>query len=347
VWFALSEDQALFSEAIRQVLERHCPPQRVRAAWDHDTPRDCDLWHQLVQSGVVGLVAPENLGGLGLSEVDLAPLMEEAGRVALPEPLLENAAVALPLLNDVGGCEAWIEAVVSGEKILSVGLTNQRFVTDAHLADALILERDGQLTLMPTTAVSLSARRSIDHCRRLFSVDWDGNGGTVLATGEKAQQLSDRAFDRGALMSAAMLVGIGQKLIEMAVDYASVRHQFGQPIGSFQAIKHRLADSLIKVRYARPLVWRAACALRQHDEQSGLYVSMAKSKASVAADFAARSALQVYGAIGYTLECDLHLWMKRAWSLAEAWGSAEWHQDRVGQTILHTSTHQSQEGIHG
>jgi hypothetical protein len=132
----------------------------------------------------------------------------------------------------------------------------------------------------------------------------------------------------------AVLVGVADRLIAMAAQYANERSQFGKPIGSFQAVKHQLADALVRVEFARPVVYRAAWSLAEGDPDAGLHASMAKAMASEAATVAARTALQVHGAIGYTWEHDLHLWMKRAWALAAAWGDAAAHRARVLDILL-------------
>ena len=146
------------------------------------------------------------------------------------------------------------------------------------------------------------------------------------------------AFERGALASAAVLLGLGSRCLSMAVEYAGVREQFGRPIGSFQAIKHRCADALLGLHFARPLVWRAAWALAHDEPDAALHVSAARSVAVDASDVAARAALQVHGAIGYTTEYDLHLWMKRIWALSGVWGSAGWHRQRAA-TFIFGETH--------
>jgi alkylation response protein AidB-like acyl-CoA dehydrogenase len=144
----------------------------------------------------------------------------------------------------------------------------------------------------------------------------------------------DDAFDRGALGTAAQLLGLGRHLLDVTVEYARHRQQFGAPIGSFQAVKHKLADVRLALEFARPVVYRAAYSVAGGDEARPTHVSMAKAYASDATLLAARHALQVHGAIGYSYEHDLHLWLKRAWALAAAWGDAAWHRARVGRAIL-------------
>ena len=134
--------------------------------------------------------------------------------------------------------------------------------------------------------------------------------------------------------TGAVLVGVADRLVTMAAQYAEDRMQFGKPIGSFQAVKHHLADALVRVEFARPVVYRAAWSLSEGEPDARLHASMAKALASDAAALAARTALQVHGAIGYTWEHDLHLWMKRAWSLAADWGDAAAHRARVLESLL-------------
>ncbi|MBZ0235446.1 MAG: acyl-CoA dehydrogenase, partial [Deltaproteobacteria bacterium] len=143
-----------------------------------------------------------------------------------------------------------------------------------------------------------------------------------------------RAFDRGAFATAAELVGVARTLVEMTVAYVKLRQQFGKAVGSFQAVKHQLAEAHVGIELARPCVHRAACALARREPDHAIHVSMAKAYASDAATRAARAALQCHGAIGYSFEYDLHLWMKRAWVQAAAYGDAAWHRARIGASLV-------------
>jgi alkylation response protein AidB-like acyl-CoA dehydrogenase len=174
----------------------------------------------------------------------------------------------------------------------------------------------------------------VDGARRLFRVTWSPSPATRIARGATARAALARAFERGALGASAVLLGLARHLIDATVEYAKVRKQFGSAIGSFQAVKHQLADALVKLEFARPVVYRAAYSMSRASESGPLHVSMAKVYASEAALAASRSALQCHGAIGYSYEHDLHLFMKRAWALAAAWGDASWHRARVGKLVL-------------
>jgi alkylation response protein AidB-like acyl-CoA dehydrogenase len=337
--FAFSREQTMFRDTARDLLQKHCPPSAVRAAWTEASGRVPGLWQRLAELGIVGLTVPEELGGLGMGELDLVLVLEEAGRAAAPEPLVETTAVGAPLLRDAGTAtlrEGWLARVASGDAVLAVGLEGVPYVPFADEADLLLFQRGDELHAFERADVELTAQPSIDGSRRLFSVASRPGPRSCFAAGADARRAAALAFDRGALATAAELLGIARRLLDTTVEYAKVRTQFGKPIGSFQAVKHHLASALVKLELARPVVWRAAYSFAQGDPAIPLHVSMAKAQASDAALAVARAALQCHGAIGYTVEYDLHLWMKRAWALAAAWGDAAWHRARVGTAILDT-----------
>lgn len=335
--FDFSEEQRLARSELRSFLEKECPADRLRALWATETGRSRDLWGRLAGLGVPGALVPEGHGGLGLDEIDLVLLLEETGRAAVAEPVLETAAVGVPLLRDAGDAERaarWLPAVAAGEAILTVGHPSQPTVADAHVADLLLLPAAGEIHAVPRERAALVAQAASDPARRLFTVEWQPAADTRLAAGEAAERLLDEAFDRAALGSAAQLLGIAQQLVDQAVAYAKQREQFGRPIGSFQAVQHMLATAQVEIEFARPVVYRAAHSVARREPGRPLDVSQAKAAASEAAARAARTALQVHGAIGYTWEVDLHLWMKRAWALAAAWGGASWHRRRLARALL-------------
>ena len=198
----------------------------------------------------------------------------------------------------------------------------------------MLIERsDGVHAAEPAAAGLVPRGDAVDRSRRLFTVDRTGVG-AGLAPVVARREGAALAFDRGALGTAAQLVGLARRMIDLTVEYTKERTQFGVPIGSFQAVKHHMADARIALEFARPLVYRAAWALTEGESTRAVDVSMAKAQASDAAVLAARQALQCHGAIGYSFEYDLHLYMKRAWALAGSWGDAAWHRARVGRAIL-------------
>ena len=305
--FAFTDDQLAFRDAVRDLLAKECPAAAVRAAWIGDTTGAERAWDALRAMGALGVLVPEAAGGLGLTELDLVLLLEESGRAALPAPFVEHAAVAAPLVGE-------------DVRVLTASLGPDPLVPYATRADAILVEDDERLLLISRPAVLTEPRPSVDHARDLAAVDWDSSVGAVTELG--GAEAVALAFDRGALGTAAVLLGLAQHLLDATVEYVCERRQFGAPIGSFQALKHKLADVRVALEFARPLVYRAAASLAASDPEAAVHVSMAKARASDTASLAARHALQCHGAIGYSYEYDLHLFMKRAWALARSWGDA-------------------------
>ena len=310
--FAFTEDQLLFAEGLRDMLSKECPPARVRAVWDDGSGHDPALWAQLAEMGVLSMLVPESAGGMGGTEVDLVLLLEELGRAAVPGPVLETAAVVAPALGD---------GSVIGTAALSPDGTQSPYVPHAQAAD-MVLVPGG---IIRTAGATVTDVEGIDGGRRLYEVD-----GPVEAFAYD----EDLAFDRGALAASAYLVGLSSWMIDTAAEYARQREQYGRPIGVNQAVKHLLADALLKVEFAKPAVYRAAWSVSVGEPTRSRDVSMAKAFASDAAYRATRSSMQVHGAIGYTWEADLQLWMKKAWALQRAWGDATWHRRRVAGAVL-------------
>jgi alkylation response protein AidB-like acyl-CoA dehydrogenase len=333
--FSFDEDHRTFASALRELLEKECTPEHLRDV--AGTGRSLDRWQLLAEMGVTGLTVPADHGGLGMDEVGLVLLLEEAGRAALPEPIVETIAVAVPLLSEIGAPDLvsrWLAQVAEGRAIMTVGLERLGHVADAHVADLLLLQSGDELHAVTSDQVQIEPKATLDPTRRLFDVNWNPEAATRIADGDRARDAMEGAFDRGALAVAAQLLGISDRLIEMGAAYATERQQFGKPIGSFQAVKHLLADARIRLEFARPVVYRAAFSVAHDLPDRSRDVSMAKAVASDAAEQASRAALQVHGAIGYTEEHDLHLWLKRARALAAAWGNAAWHRDRVAATVV-------------
>ncbi|MSO86842.1 MAG: acyl-CoA dehydrogenase [Acidimicrobiia bacterium] len=314
--FAWSQDQQAFSDAVRELLAKEATPLVVRAAWDAPPGHlDRGVWDSLDAMGVLAVLVPEVGGGLGLDETFLVPILEEAGRVALPHPIVETAMVAAPLL---GAGIGMIASDLGGP-----------LVPCAADADRILLHQGDTLAVADGDAVELTAATTVDGARRA----------ATLSTPRQSEVLTEDpavialALDRGALGTAAMLVGLGQAMLDLTVDYVSQRQQFGVPIGSFQAVKHHLTNAALALEFARPAVARAAWSLAQVAPTRSRDVSMAKAMASDAAELVGRQALQCHGAIGYTVEADLHLYLKRTWALARAWGDTAHHTDRVADAL--------------
>ena len=321
--FRFTEDQVLFADTVRDILTNECPPAAVRDAWENDTGTVDGLWDTLAATGVVGLTAPESAGGLGMADLDLVLIMEELGRAACPEVVLEHTAVALPLLADAPAAIAdrWLAPAAAGEARVTASLGSP-YVLGAAQSDLLILRHGDELHAVATADATLTPQASVDETRRLASVDWTPTADTLVTADHAVIAAAER---RATVAAAAQCVGIAQQLLDMTVDYVQERRQFGSPVGVNQAVKHHLADVGKAIEFARPMVYRAAWCLGAgglDDVEAATAAAMAKKLASDAVDLAARSSLQCHGAIAYTVEYDLQLWLKRGWALAAAWGSA-------------------------
>jgi alkylation response protein AidB-like acyl-CoA dehydrogenase len=338
--FTFSEDQLLFQESVRDFLVNEVTPERIRAGWETDSGRDDALWQQLTELGLVGMTVPEEFGGLGMSELDFVLLAQECGYVALPEPLVHTALVAVPLLKDIGGDLAaqWLPRIAAGEARVIVGLQQNLLVEDAHVADLLLLQHGGALYAFTPEQVELRYNESVDPSRKLYAVDIKADV-TPLAEGETAAELAAASLNRGALGCAAQALGLAQRMVDISVQYTSERQQFGKVIGSFQAVKHHMANVAVRLEYAKAPVHRAAYSIANREEIAGHAVSQAKLMACEAANLAAKNSIQVHGAMGYTWEVDLHIFMKKAWALANTWGDAGYHKARIAEHIFADGAH--------
>ncbi|MCP5066806.1 MAG: acyl-CoA/acyl-ACP dehydrogenase [bacterium] len=335
--FRFDEDQELLQNTVREFLQTEVTPGSVRTLWETETGRSPELWKQLAEIGLPGLLVPEQHDGMGMGEEEMVLLIEEAGRAALAEPVIATAAVAVPLLAELGGALAneWLPKIAAGEAVVAVGHPVSPFVEDAHVADLLLLpDGTGALHAVTRDAADVTAQPSNDPSRRIATVEFDASESTRAAHGDEASRLLAAALDRGALACAAGALGVCDRLIGLAAEYAGERKQFGKPIGSFQAVKHMLANVKVKLEYARPLVQRAAHSVANDASARDVHVSMAKLAACEAATSGAKVALQAHGAIGYTWEQDLHLWMRRAWSFDHAWGRSPFHLGRVREALF-------------
>ena len=333
--FTFSEDQLLFQESVRDFLVNEVTAERVRASWLADSGREDALWRQLAELGLTGMTVPEAHGGLGMSELDFVLLAQECGYVALPEPLVHTVMVAVPLLNDIGGELAahWLPKVASGDAKVIVGLQQNLLVEDAHVADLVLIQQGETLYAATPDQVSLGYNESVDPSRKLFSVELL-SGAITVADGERAAALTADTFNRGALGCAAQALGLAQRMIDLSVQYTRERQQFGKPIGSFQAVKHHMANVAVRLEYAKAPTHRAAYAVAVGQRIAAHAVSHAKLVACEAANLAAKNSVQVHGAMGYTWEVDLHIFMKKAWALANTWGDAGFHKTRIGNRIF-------------
>jgi len=326
--FTLNDEQRMFAETAKTVFTDTCDSARLRQLMETDAPRDDARWEAVVENGFPLILLPESAGGLGLSETDFALIAEAAGYAALPEPLIESAGVAAPMLAAIAPDSP---ALADPMATIAIQHPINPFVVDADRAAVLLLHADGATHLVEPSAVTLERVESIDAFRRLFRVTWRPTAQTEVS---RDAGLWDLALDRGALFAAAQALGAAQRAIDLATDYAKGRTQFGKPIGSYQAVKHQLATAQVKIEFARPVLQAAAAEIGHGDAQSRARISHAKLVATEAADVAARTSLQVHGAMGYSWEVDVHLFVKRALALTYAWGGPAFHRARVAQRVF-------------
>ena len=323
------EDALAFAAAVRDLLAQACDAQALREAWDGGA-RVPGLWKRLADMGVAGLVVPEEHDGAGLDLTGAVPLFVEAGRAALPEPLVPTAAGA-GLLASAGGAIAaeWLPRIAAGDAVLALGDGSTSLVVGGQWADVFLVGVEDGVRAVPREDVAVEAAQSIDAGLGLAQVNVPSGAGEAV---EGADGLA--AFDWACVAAAAELVGLAQAMVDRAVAYAKVREQFGSPIGAFQAVKHQLADAFVANSFALPVVNRAAWSVARALPTRARDASHAKYAAGRAAARAARTALQVHAGIGYTYENDLHMWLKRTWSLTAQWGTTDWHKDRAARALL-------------
>jgi alkylation response protein AidB-like acyl-CoA dehydrogenase len=332
--FSLAEETLMLGQTVERMLIETCTPADLRRLAASREPFDAARWGQIVALGLPGMLAPAEAGGSELDEIALALAAEACGRVALPEPLLEHAGVAVPMLAETGAQKDLLAAAARGEALLAIGHPLNPFVANADIAEALILNHDGEAHLVSRADVELQRRESFDNLRRLFEVTWRPSSATRIADADAARGLWSRALDRGALIAAGEALGLAQGAIDLAVEYAKVREQFGKPIGVNQAVKHLLADQQVRLSFARPVVLAAAADFAAGDLASAARISHAKLAATQGAENATRAAVQVFGAIGMTFEAGVHFYVKRAFALSAAWGTAAFHRERVARRVF-------------
>lgn len=310
--FTFDQEQLALRDGVRALLAKECTPDDVRSAWDTETGRSPQRWKALADLGVLGVAVPEAFGGMGLDATWLVLLLEEAGRAALPEPLGEVLTATALLVDAAPNSlrQEWLPQIVAGDVLAVTALDPGGLVDDAHVADLLLLAEQGQLHVVDPATAELVQVPTLDRSRRRFRVTPRITARSCLA--DRAATALARAAERRNLAEAAYLLGTARKLIELARDYALEREQFGAQIGSFQALKHQLATALVKVEFAAPAVYRASWSVGTDSAGRAEHVAMALTLAGQAAHLAARTALQVHGAIGYTEEHNLHLWLRRA-----------------------------------
>ncbi len=358
--FSFSLDQLELRQNVRRTLEREFTLTTLRTSSERATTQRSVLatrrWAALSELGAPALLVPASAGGLGRSDVDLVGILEEAGWAALPDPLLETAGLAGPMLSAllpaplavaalralveenlplaVGGIDVGAAGPTSSTTMSADGILHTPSVVGWRDATIFLLacqdpDSGWQLHAIPAHACTAQHTPTVDPDRDVATVHWPLSADTLLAYGVAAEASVGVMADRGAAGSAALLNGLADRMITMAVDFAKEHRQFGRPISSNQSVKSLLAQAAIKLQLSRPAAYRAAWSLATAQSTVSHDASMAKALASDAAELAAHVALQVHGATGYSWECDLHFFMKRTWALSKAWGDAATHRRLV------------------
>ena len=365
--FGLRDDQEQLRSAVREYLEAELPTTFARQSADSGAAFPEARWQDLAKLGWIGLAAPESVGGSGLGLLDLALVLEEAGRVVLPGPFVPTVALAMPLLAHAGALQAddglvagligggrraavaWAGSLGSWEPgALEGSVERERdgyrldarklFVPEAGEATDLLvvlpLDDGAAVFVVPRDAagVSVQQHRTVDRTQRLFRVTLDGvhvPAGALVGGRPVARESLERVLDHARIGSAALMVGAADRLMTMTVEYLGLREQFGRPLATLQALQHRCADMKVAVEHARSLVYYAAWAWDSRGDDAPLAAAMAKAFASEQCPRVAADAIQLHGGIGFTWEHDAQLFFKRLKAEEQAYGDAVANRERV------------------
>ncbi len=325
--FELSADQQAMREAARDLLSRRGAPALARGAMERSGAPDAGLWSAMVDQGWCGITVPEADGGVGLGWVEAAVLLEEVGAHVAPTPIL-GQLVALEFL--VG--TKWAPGLMNGTQVAAVAPRLGEPTVYAPSADVVVVPEGDRLVAIDLEGHRPRPEPAMDLTRTLGWLRADTLAEAPrLDVGGAAEQ--ERLTDLAAVAYSSELLGIGQRSLDLSVAYARERVQFGRPIGSFQAVKHRCADMLVDVEGMRSAVyWAAWCVAVRHEDAS-VAASTAKCWCSDAASRVTSSALQVHGGIGFTWEHDIHLYLKRAQLDGLSFGDATAHRTRLAKLL--------------
>ena len=364
--FSFTPDQTLLKNSARAFLDEHCKPATVRLLWDDPRGESQAMWKEMAQLGWLGLSLPEAHGGSELGMVETALLLEELGRAAYPGPYWPTMLVASAIAE--AGTDAqkkrWLGAIAAGDARATITLLDgdldwspeaiatradktpagwaltgvKRYVAWSHVADVLLIPARAPegvtLFLVDPASAGLTSSpvQCMDPGTRWAELKLDKvpvRGEDVLGAPGGATPMLGRLLRRAGAGAAAEMLGAARRCLDMAVSYAKVREQFGQPIGSFQAIRHKCADMLLEVENSHSAVYYAAWALDAGAEDGETAASIAKAYVGDASRKVCGEAIQVHGGIGFTWEFDLHMYFKRAKALEAQYGDADHHRELI------------------
>jgi alkylation response protein AidB-like acyl-CoA dehydrogenase len=355
--FGLNESQELLKSNARKFFSGECPMEAVRRLMETETAYDASLWAKMAEQGYTGIIFPEEFGGVGLGTVELALLMEEAGRALLPGPFFSTVALAGAAINAVANAEhkrKYLEPICAGDARATVAilessaswdlgeltmtsangkLTGEKlFVTDAAVADFIVVAARNGVFVVQANAPGLrvAPMRGMDMTRKLNALSFSE------APAEKIGEISALAKPLDIAMAAlvAEMVGGMQRTLDITVEYAKTRKQFGKPIGMFQAVQHQCADMYLETESSRSAAYYAAWALQERTSEAPVAVSIAKMYASDAARNVGNHGIQVHGGMGFTWENDIHLFYRRAKASETMLGDATFHRARIAGQVI-------------
>jgi alkylation response protein AidB-like acyl-CoA dehydrogenase len=367
--FAFSEEQEELRKSVRKFLEEKSPVTEVRRLMETTEGYDTSVWKQMgEQLGLQGLALPEAYGGSGYSAVELGIVLEEMGRALLCAPFFSTVALAGNLLlasGDDAAKQAHLPGIASGETIATVAFTEangrwdeagitasatadggnwkisgeKMFVLDGHVANLMLVaaktSKGTSIFAVDATAagVAREALPTMDQTRKQAKVTFTAAPATLIGEDGKGWTYLNKMLDLAAVALSAEQVGGAQKVLEMSVQYAKDRVQFGRPIGSFQAIKHKCADMLLETESAKSASYYAWWAASEDNDELPVVASLAKAYCSEAYFHAAAENIQIHGGIGFTWEHDAHLYFKRAKSSELLFGDPTYHREQLAQRI--------------
>jgi alkylation response protein AidB-like acyl-CoA dehydrogenase len=355
--FGLTESQEFLKNSAREFFAGECPSAEMRRLMETDTAYDATLWSKLAEQEYTGIIFPEEYGGVGLGKVELMLLIEEAGRALLPGPFFSTVVLAGSVLDVVGTPQhkkRYLEPICKGEvrstvAILEAGaswnpgdvqlsasngkLTGEKlFVSDAAVADFLVVvARNGVfVTDSKSRGLKITPMSGMDLTRKLYAVEFSNTPAEELGSNLNLP----RAFDIATAALAAELVGGMQRTLDITVEYAKTRKQFGKPIGIFQAVQHQCAEMYLETESSRSAAYYAGWALEENSPDAAVAVSIAKMYCSDAARTVGNRGIQIHGGMGFTWENDLHLYYRRAKASETAFGDAGFHRERIASMVI-------------
>ena len=368
----ISTEQRELRESVRRFLTERAPLTRVRELMETADGTDPDVWRQAsAQLGLPGIAVPEEYGGAGFSFAEQAIVLEELGAALFTGPYLASAVLAATTLlasDDEEAKKDLLPGIAAGETVAALAFTedggswdpasirlaatkttkngwrldgHKSFVLDGHAADLILVvaatETDGRLSLFAITGTADGLTRralpTLDQTRKLARLAFDHTPARLVGEPGAARAVLDHTLDVAAVALAAEQLGGAQRALDMAVAYAKVRQQFGRPIGSFQAIKHRCADLLLEVESLRSAVGYAAAAVAASSAELPVLAPLLKAYASEVYSHVAGENIQIHGGIGFTWEHDAHLYLKRAKASELFLGDAGYHRERLATRI--------------